>query len=137
MSRLARSRPYLVLLVDEDLRTMRRLADMLRERGLAVQIACDGAGAVAHLARDPVPDALVTELTTAYADGASLGRFARWRRPGLPIFVVTGYPNLFDERLFGDPPAVMFTKPVDYAKLEAELLLAASSSTSDAPASVS
>lgn len=116
--------PHVVLLVDDDLRTTRRMADMLREDGFAVEIARDGAAAVARLSRQPVPDALVTELTTAHADGAAVGRFARNQRPGLPVLVVTGYPNLFDPSAFGGgPPALLFTKPVDYGTLKEALLL--------------
>jgi len=36
-------RPHVVLLVDDELRTTRRLAAMLREDGFAVEIARDGA----------------------------------------------------------------------------------------------
>jgi two-component system response regulator MprA len=116
------SEPQVVLLVDDDLRTTRRMADMLREDGFAVEIARDGAAAVARLSRAPVPDALVTELTTAHADGVAVGRFARSQRPGLPVFVVTGYPNLFDPHALGvGPPAQLFTKPVEYAALKEAL----------------
>lgn len=112
------SRQYVVLLVDDDLRTARRMADMLREDGFAVEIARDGAAAIARLSRSPAPDALVTELTTAHADGVAVGRFARSQRPGLPVFLVTGYPNLFDPAVFASsPPALLFTKPVGYADL--------------------
>ncbi|MEI9949091.1 MAG: response regulator [Pseudomonadota bacterium] len=115
-------RPDVVLLVDDDLRTTRRMADMLREDGFAVEIARDGAAAVAFLSRSPVPDALVTELTTAHADGVAIGRFARNQRPGLPVLVLTGYPNLFHADAFGGgPPATLFTKPVDYAALRTSL----------------
>ncbi len=122
MSGTPAPRSDVVLLVDDDLRTTRRMADMLREDGFAVEIARDGAAAVARLSRSPVPDALVTELTTAHADGVAIGRFARNQRPGLPVLVVTGYPNLFDPNAFsGGPPATLFTKPVDYASLKAAL----------------
>lgn len=116
------TRPYVVLLVDDDLRTARRMADMLREDGFAVEVARDGAAAVARLSRSPVPDALVTELTTAHADGFALGRFARSQRAGLPVFFVTGYPNLFDANALGsEPKALLFTKPVEYAALKEAL----------------
>jgi len=109
-------------LVDDDLRTTRRMADMLREDGFAVEIARDGAAAVARLSRSPVPHALVTELTIAHADGLAVGRFARNQRPGMPILVLTGYPNLFHAEAFaGGPPATLFTKPVDYAILRSTL----------------
>ena len=122
MSEAQGQRPYVVLLVDDDLRTTRRMADMLREDGFAVEIARDGAAAVACLSRSPVPDALVTELTTAHADGLAIGRFARNQRPGMPVLVLTGYPNLFHADAFaGGPPATLFTKPVDYAALRSAL----------------
>ena len=111
-----------VLLVDADLRTTRRMADMLREDGFAVEIARDGAAAVARLSQSPVPDAIVTELTTAHADGTAIGRFARNQRPGMPVLVLTGYPNLFDADAFASgPPAMLFTKPVEYAVLRSAL----------------
>lgn len=115
-------RLHVVLLVDDDLRTTRRMAQMLREDGFAVEIARDGAAAVARLSRSPVPDALVTELTTAHADGLAVGRFARNQRPGIPVLVLTGYPNLFHADAFGGgPPATLFTKPVDYTALRSAL----------------
>jgi len=115
-------RLHLVLLVDDDLRTTRRMADMLREDGFAVELARDGAAAIARLARAPMPDALVTELTTAHADGLTIGRFARSQRPGIPVLVLTGYPNLFHADAFaGGPAATLFTKPVDYAALRTAL----------------
>jgi DNA-binding NtrC family response regulator len=134
MSEALAPRAYVVLLVDDDLRTTRRMADMLREDGFAVELARDGAAAVARLARAPVPDALVTELTTAHADGVAIGRFARNQRPGLPVLVLTGYPNLFVPDAFaGGPPALLFTKPVDYAALKGALRAALDPSTSAEP----
>jgi CheY-like chemotaxis protein len=116
------SRTQLVLLVDDDLRTTRRLADMLREDGLAVEIARDGAAAIARFTHLPLPDALVTELTTAHVDAASVSRFARSQRPGLSVLVVTGYPNLFQPHNFGGTAPLLFTKPVDYVKLKDALI---------------
>lgn len=115
-------RTQVVLLVDDDLRTTRRLAEMLREDGLTVEIARDGAAAIARFTHQPVPDALVTELTTAHADAAAVSRFGRAQRPGLPVLVVTGYPNLLQAEAFGSPAPLLFTKPVDYAKLRDTLL---------------
>lgn len=122
MSEADGQHPPFVLLVDDDLRTTRRMADMLREDGFAVEIARDGAAAVARLSRSPIPDAVVTELTTAHADGVAIGRFARARRPGMPVLVLTGYPNLFRAEDFSDgPPAMLFTKPIEYAALRSAL----------------
>ena len=127
------ARPYVVLLVDEDLRTSRRLAEMLREDGLSVEIARDGAAAIARFTHAPIPDALVTELTTAHVDATSVSRFARAQRPGLPVFVVTGYPNLFRAENFGGALARLFTKPVDYSKLRDALIEALQASPHTVP----
>jgi CheY-like chemotaxis protein len=116
MSDLAPS-PRLVLLVDDDLRTSRRMADMLREDGFAVEVARDGATAIVRLARVPVPDAIVTELNVGLVDGATVGQFGRSRRPGILIVVVTGYPHLFQPAAFGVETPLLFTKPVDYGSL--------------------
>lgn len=104
-----------VLLVDDDARTVRRLAQMLREDGFFVEVACDGATAVARLGRTPFPDVLVTDLLMPYADGLSVGKYARWLRPGMPIIFVTGYPQLVNDSL--DPRAVVLVKPIDYSDL--------------------
>jgi DNA-binding response OmpR family regulator len=129
------SEPRLVLLVDDDQRTSKRMAVMLREDGFAVEIARDGAAAIARLARAPVPDALITELNTAHADGNAVSHFARTRNARMPILVVTGYPNLFDAAAFGPEPPLVFTKPVDYATLREALTVALRRSKSEAAAS--
>ena len=110
-----------MLLVDDDLRTSRRLAEMLREDGFAVELARDGAAAIARLAKTPVPDAIVTELNTGYADGNAVSQFARARNPRVLIIVVTGHPHFFQSALFALPTPVVLTKPVDYATLRETL----------------
>ena len=118
--RLEAQRPYVVLLVDDDLRTTRRMADMLREDGFAVEIARDGAAAVARLSRSPVPDALVTELTTAHADGTGDRSLCPQSAAGhasagphrLPEFVPCRTP------LPAGPPPLLFTKPVELCGFE-------------------
>jgi two-component system response regulator MprA len=107
----------LVLLVDDEARSARMLAQMLREDGYEVELAVDGPGALARLSRDPAPDALVTDVNLATVDGLTVARYARSRRPSLPVLVVTGYPELVrTSNLDGGPPMV-FTKPVDYRQL--------------------
>jgi CheY-like chemotaxis protein len=109
----------LVLLVDHDVRTTRTLAQMLREDGYEVERVPDGAAAVGRLAREPIPDVLVTEITLPYVDGAAVARYARSRHPGLPVVVVTNHPDL-TTRSFAPPPIVL-TKPIDYAAFAAVL----------------
>ncbi|XXX73789.1 response regulator [Sorangium sp. So ce134] len=112
----------LILLVDDDIRTARLLARLLEDDGFRVELATDGALALARLARTPVPDVLVTDFRMPHADGLAVARFARSLRPDLPLFLLTGYTELVAR--FGrglEPAAVVHTKPVDYAALSAEL----------------
>ncbi|HXK17796.1 MAG TPA: response regulator [Polyangiaceae bacterium] len=107
-----------VLLVDSDHRTNSRLAELLREDGFEVDVARDGAAAIALLARAPAPDALVTELNVRFADGVAIARYARAQRPSLPVMVVTRHPHLLRlDALGGGPAPLVLTKPVDYSQL--------------------
>src|SRR5262249_3795971 len=86
--------------------------------GFEVELAIDGATAIGRLARGPVPDILVTDLRMPYADGCAVAEYGRARRPGLPIFIVTGYPEQMTEleRSMKPPPTVL-PKPVGYREL--------------------
>lgn len=112
----------MILIVDDDVRTARLLVRMLEDDGYQVELAIDGAAAIGRLARSPVPDVLVTDLRLPHADGMAVAQFARSRRPNLPVFVVTGYPDLVAklERTL-EPRAVVYTKPLDYALLSDDL----------------
>lgn len=108
----------LVLVVDEDARSASLLARLLRADGYETEVTIDGAAALARLTRDPVPEVLVTDLHLPHADGLAVGRYARSRRAGIPIFVVTGHPHLVE----GAAPTTeghfeVITKPLDYPVL--------------------
>jgi two-component system response regulator MprA len=116
------SRRTLVLVVDDDLRTTRLLAKMLREDGFDVDLATHGAAAIGRLSRGPLPDVIVTDFLLPYADGFAVARFGRLQRPALPILVMTGYPEQTRKREQTlDPPAMILTKPIEYGVLRAEL----------------
>ena len=116
------ARTVRVLLVDDDRRNARLLARMLREDGFVVEVLLDGAAAVGRLARDPLPDAIITELRMPHVDGIAVARFARSRRPDVCVMFLTGYPNLLAEVRCFDPEPLIYTKPVNYASLSAALL---------------
>jgi DNA-binding NtrC family response regulator len=115
--------PALILVVDDDVRTARLLVRMLRDDGFEVELATDGATAIGRLGRQPMPDVLVTDLRMPHADGMAVARYARSRRPNLPVFVVTGYPHLVAPggSLSIEPPPVVHAKPIDYARLSSDL----------------
>jgi len=107
--------PCLVLLVDDDVRTTHTLARMLREDGYEVERAADGAAAVGRLARDPMPDVLVTEIALPLVDGVAVARYARSRLREIPVICVTNHPELLGHSAWALlPPAIVLTKPMDY-----------------------
>ena len=112
----------LILVVDDDTRTARQLAQLLREDGYAVEVAGDGAAAVGRLSRLPLPDVLITDLQLPHVDGGAVARYARTGKPNIRVFFVTGYPHLAEPKLGRrGADAVVFTKPLDYDALRAEL----------------
>lgn len=115
---------HTVLLVDGDSRNTRLLARMLGEDGVCVELAFEGADAVARLARRPLPDALVVELKLRHVDGLAVARHARSLDPSMPILVITGYPHLVGQMEPFDPALEIFPKPLDYARLRSRLLSA-------------
>lgn len=111
-------RRHSVFVVDDDARTTRLLAKLLTEDGFSVETATDGAAAIARLSREPPPDVLITDLRMPFADGLSVARYARAQKADMPIFIVTGYPELvarIDKLLVG--VAQVFPKPLAYPEL--------------------
>jgi CheY-like chemotaxis protein len=119
------AKPPSILLVDDDVRAARLLVRLLEGDGFEVELATDGAAAIARLTRLPGPDLLVTDLRLPYADGLAIARYARSRNARLPVFVVTGYPEFVDEALDGAAPVGVYAKPLDYEQLRRDLRCAA------------
>ncbi len=108
-----------LLIVEDDGTTARLLARMLREDGFEVEVALDGAEAIGKLTRDSLPDALITDVRMPRVDGVAVARYARARRPHMPILFVTSYPQLAVGTL--DPAPSVHTKPIDYPELNKAL----------------
>ena len=111
-----------VLIVEDDARTARTLAKMLGEDGFEVELAFDGAGAIARLGRGGIPDVLVVDYRLPHVDGLAVAAYARSLRPDLRVIVLTSYPEVVAQaKSTLNPPAAIFTKPLTYADLTAEL----------------
>lgn len=121
-----------VLLVDGDFRTSERLAGLLREDGYDVEVSRDGRRALASLARSPLPDVLITELSVPLADGAAIASFALSQRPSMQVVVLTRYPNLAVPAAFGAVPPTVLSKPLDYGRLLELLKLGAACASGSA-----
>jgi two-component system response regulator MprA len=112
-----------ILLVEDDLRTARRLASMLEEDGFVVEVLCDGRDALDRFEREPPPDGIITDLIMPRASGIAVLGEARRRWKDIPVVFMTGHPEL----LAGSPLAVpkpaplVLTKPISYAELSAAL----------------
>ena len=112
----------LLLLVEDEARSARVLAKMLREDGYDVELAFDGADAIARLIRQPVPDILLTDFSLAHADGIAVAEYARSRRPSMPVLMLTGYPEIATRLIEAlEPRPVVFSKPLDYESVTREL----------------
>lgn len=110
-------RSRLVLVADDDRRSARLLARMLRDDGFEVELAFDGATAVGRLSRDPVPSVLVTDLRMPHVGGTAVARYALSRAPEMRIIFVTSYPELLSKDVRG----LLHRKPIDYVCLRRQL----------------
>lgn len=110
-----------VLLVDGDVRTSRRLAELLEEDGYEVDLARDGAEALVRLASETTPDVVVTELRLPVGDGPSVARSARMLSPLVSVVVLTRYANSVSPASFGSPAPLVLPKPLEYERLLAAL----------------
>jgi CheY-like chemotaxis protein len=111
-----------ILLVEDDARSARMLVRMLEQDGFVVELARDGAAAIARLAHPPLPRLVCTDLQLPHAGGVAVARYARSLDPNLPLVLTTGYPEhvLAIQREMVPPPMVL-TKPLDYRALRAQI----------------
>ena len=115
-----------VVVVEDDVSDARMLAQLLREDGFEVEVVLDGASAISRLARLPPPDILIVDYKLPHVDGLAIASYARSRDAGIEVVVITGYPEIV-ERLAthqGAPLRAVFTKPLVYADLMAQMVLA-------------
>lgn len=81
-----------ILLVDDDRRITRTLADILALQGYRVSQAASGAEAM-RLIRETAFDCVLTDISMPGMDGAELMRHIRAAQPGLPVCFMTAYAS--------------------------------------------
>ena len=112
---------FRVLLVDGDERTGRVLALMLREDGFDVEVATSASDAMRRLVQAN-HDALLTDLDMPHEERLALVRHVRTHDARVPVFVMTGHPELARSMHKAlDPAPRVFAKPVNYGELSREL----------------
>ena len=112
-----------VLIAEDEALVAMSLHDLLDADGHEVELAFDGAAALAAARRlGSALDVLVTDLNMPHLGGEALIRNLRAERPDLPVVVVTGSPpsggaTELRKSSGGHGPLVLLHKPVDYRAL--------------------
>ncbi len=119
----ARGRGQRLLLVDDE-PAIAKSGQMILERlGYRVAVFTNASTALAHFWMAPeAVDALVTDLQMPEMTGRELARKILARRPGLPVFIVSGVAGAANaDELRREGVTAILDKPVDFAKAAAAL----------------
>lgn len=109
--------PVSVLVVDDDAKTAGVLAKLLHIDGFRAEVLVDVAEALARLARGPLPDFLVFDVSLTHGDIAAVQRI-RARYPSLAIILVTAHPQQVEALARGSvADRRIVTKPIHYPAL--------------------
>ena len=105
-----------ILLVEDDDILRRTAAHRLEKAGYTVIAAGKSNEALDELDSGRRIDLAVIDvcMPRGQVNGLAFARMARWRRPGLPIVFVTGYPEVLEAEAIHEP---VFLKPVDLGQL--------------------
>jgi CheY-like chemotaxis protein len=104
--------------VDDDPAVRDFLVGALRTRQRGVLTAASGEEALQVLAREAV-DLVLLDLSMPGLDGVETFREIQARRPGLPVVIVTGYPDSdLVARALEIGPVTMVSKPVDLPQIQ-------------------
>jgi two-component system cell cycle sensor histidine kinase/response regulator CckA len=100
LKRTSPSRPYSLLIVDDDELVRKFLERVLREAGYTTSVASDGPEALEAAAKLETLDVLVTDLMMPQMTGDELARRLRSTMPGVKVLYITGFSDrLFKEKV--------------------------------------
>lgn len=108
---------FRVLLVDDETELASALVERLEYRGIAMDYATDGAGALKRL-ETSVYDVIVIDLKLPGMSGEELLRIVNTSYPQLPVIMITGHG--FEEGSGYEKPAGVYDflpKPLDLNEL--------------------
>ena len=105
-----------ILLVEDDEILRLTAAQHLKQAGYTVIATSRSTEALDELDLGRQVDLAVFDvcMPRGQVNGLALARMARWRRPGLPILFMTGYPEVLQAETIQEP---VFLKPVDFGEL--------------------
>ncbi len=103
-------------------RAVHMLARLLREDGFLVGVAEDTREALRSLSRSPGPEALIVDANLPKSSHRTVISYARKLNPSIPVIVMSNCRLAAEEQVDVEgPDPMLFTKPIDYAKLRLEL----------------
>jgi DNA-binding NtrC family response regulator len=108
---------FKVLMVDDEEDFVKTVAERLKMRDLAPNVALDGEQALRHV-EDDVPDVMVLDLKMPGIDGMEVLRRVRQAYPQVQVVILTGHGSEKDEAEARRLGAFAYLqKPVDMEKL--------------------
>ena len=86
-----------ILVVEDERKVANFIRQGLTEEGHSVEVASDGATALALLVDGPPPDLVVLDLMLPKADGFAVLKAARQRRVSTPVLILTARDSVADK----------------------------------------
>jgi len=111
-----------ILVVDDEEDILFLYREELTEAGYQVFTANNGMNALTVLDEQGTVDLVVTDIKMPEIGGLGLVPYLRSRRPGIPVIVVTAFPqyrNILTAE--GSNVKAFFTKPLDFRELRAKV----------------
>ncbi|MFN3690118.1 MAG: response regulator [Fimbriimonadales bacterium] len=109
-----------ILVVDDEPMVQLLLSQTLEEAGHTVDIATNGADALAQLAASHY-DLLFTDVHMPRLSGIDLVRAVRQQNKRIPIIVMDSYPEVFVESDVGAEAFALLAKPFDLSEVRRAL----------------
>ncbi|MFZ5780022.1 MAG: response regulator transcription factor [Pseudomonadota bacterium] len=116
-----------IAVVDDDLRVLESLEDLLESAGHSVKVFVSGQALLDDEGFATI-DCLITDIGMPAVDGFELQRLVRARRPDLPVILITGRHEIADQqRALALGHNGFFRKPFDVRALLAAVSRAVAS----------
>ncbi len=114
-------RTFVIAAVDDDLRLLEALQDLLESAGYSVRSFGSARSFLDDEAALSESDCLIADVGMPVIDGFELGELVRRARPGIPVILITARHEIEDQRRAVALGSRFFQKPVDSRALLAAI----------------
>lgn len=104
---------YMISVVDDDLRLLESLTDLLDSAGYAVRSFQSARGFLADSTAMSEADCVIADIGMPHIDGFELEKLTRQARPELPVILITGRHEIADQQRAIAQGNRFFRKPFD------------------------